>query len=364
MTSLRNGSRWILASLALVLAGTGAAAAQDARPAADWSKKLTFSSPDGKFTLTLGNRVQARYEHQDFDLDSAADVERFRARRVKTSMEGVAFGDVKYKIQANWVGTPILEDAYLQYARHPLAQLWVGRGKAFFGRQELTSSGKQQFVDRSLFSGRFHPGRDTGVALVGELPSKVFEYQVGVYNGSGIASNSNDNDDFMTTARAVWHPFGMIALEESALDYPSHPKVAIGVAAYQNETGTGASAQDDSRLAAELAFKYLGLNAVAEYVTEDRESPTSQVDTDGFLVQLGYLFPNRKFEVAGRHGLVSPDTATDRDQTETGVAISWYASKHDYKLQADFRTVEDLAQPATSANREYDEARLQLQLAF
>ena len=364
MTSLRIASRMFVALLALVLAGPGALAAQDAKPAADWSKKLTFSSPDGRFTLSLGNRVQARYEHQDFDLDSAADIDRFRARRVKTSMEGVAFGDVKYKIQANWVGTPILEDAYFQYSRHPMAQLWVGRGKAFFGRQELTSSGKQQFVDRSLFSGRFHPGRDHGVALVGELPSKVFEYQVGVYNGSGIASNSNDNDDFMTTARAVWHPLGMIALEESALDYPSAPKVAIGVSAYRNESGAGTTLQDDTRLAAELAFKYLGLNAVAEYVTEDRETPGGQVDTDGYLVQLGYLFPNQKLEVAGRYGLVSPDTPTDRDQTETGVALSWYVSKHDYKLQADFRTVEDLAQAATSANREYDEARLQLQVAF
>jgi phosphate-selective porin OprO and OprP len=367
-TSTRTAG--VLLGLALV---TAAAHAQDAKPASDWTKKLTFSSPDGRFTLSLGNRVQARYEHQDFDLASVADIERFRARRVKTAMEGSAFGNVKYKIQANWVGTPILEDAYFQYSGNPWAQVWVGRGKAFFGRQELTSSGKQQFVDRSLFSGRFHPGRDTGVALVGEAPSKVLEYQIGLYNGSGIATNSNDNDDFMTTARVVWHPMGMIALEESSIDYPSRPKIAIGVALLQNETlaGAGASATvvDDSRLAAEFAFKYMGINALAEYVIEDRErtvgsGAATQVDTNGLLVQLGYLFPSQKFEVAGRWALVSPDTAVDNDQTETGVAFSWYISKHDYKLQADYRTVEDLSQPTTSGNREFDEARLQLQIAF
>jgi hypothetical protein len=354
----------------LALASSAQAPAQDAKPAVDWSKKLTFSSPDGRFTLALGNRVQARFEHQDFDLEDAADVDRFRARRVKTSMEGLVFGDVEYKVQANWVGTPILEDAYFVYTRHPLAQLWVGRGKAFFGRQELTSSGKQQFVDRSLFSGRFHPGRDHGVALVGVAPSRVLEYQVGIYNGNGIAANSNDNDDFMTTARVVWHPMGLIALEESALDYPERPKLAIGVSALQNESLlSAATIQDDTRLAAELVFKYQGLSAVAEYVSEDRETTPaggarSQLDTEGLLVQLGYLFPNRRLEVAGRHGLVSPDAATDRDQTETGVAVSWYISKHDYKLQADLRTVEDLGQPPTSASREFDEARLQLQIAF
>jgi phosphate-selective porin len=371
MRPLRTSTRAAHALLALTLLA-GGAAAQDARPAADWTKKLTFASPDGRFTLSLGNRVQARYEHQSFDLDGSDDVDRFRARRVKTAMEGVAFGDVKYKIQANWVGNPILEDAYVQYARYPLAQLWVGRGKAFFGRQELTSSGKQQFVDRSLMAGRFFPGRDHGVALVGEAPSRVFEYQVGVYNGAGL-TNDNDNDSFMTTARVVWHPFGQIALEESALDYPESPKLSLGLMALQNEaqTGTGAAlvVNDDTRLGAEIAFKLRGLNAVAEYVTEERDrtagtAPAARLDTDGWYAQLGYLFPNRKLEIAGRHSVISPDTAADTDTTETRLGVSWYMAKHDYKVQADVGTVEDLSRPASDRNRAYDEARLQLQIAF
>lgn len=368
----RTLPRLACALLGLALAA-GAARAQDAKPAADWTKKLTFSSPDGRFTLSLGNRVQARFELQDFDLDGADDVTRFRARRVKTAMEGVAFGDVKYKIQANWVGSPILEDAYLQYSRYPLAQLWVGRGKAFFGRQELISSGKQQLVDRSIVSARFFPGRDHGVALVGELPSRVLEYQVGVYNGSGIASNDNDNDSFMTTARVVWQPLGQVALEEGSLDYPERPKLAIGLAALRNEAQSGSGSallvNDDQRLAAELVFKYRGFNAVAEYVAEERERASGTgrpvaIDTDGYYAQVGYLFPNRKLELAGRYAVISPDTAADTDATETRFGVSWYMGKHDYKLQADVGTVEDLARSLTDRNREYDEARVQLQVAF
>lgn len=361
--------------LALALAlglSAGAVAAEDARPALDWSKKLTFSSPDGRFTLALSNLIQARFELQDFDLEGADDVQRFRARRIKTAMEGVAFGVVKYKIQANWAGSTILEDAYVQYAPHPLAQVRVGRGKAFFGRQELISSARLQLVDRSIVSGRFFPSRDHGVTLLGEAPSKVLEYQVGVYNGAGL-TNDNDDDSFMTTVRVVWHPFGQVALEEGAFAYPDRPRLALGLAALQNErpTGSGASlvVDDDERLAAELAFVYRGLSAAAEYVTEERDRTAGsaapvRIDTDGWYAQVGYLFPNRKLELAGRHAVISPDTLPDTDTTETRVGVSWYWSKHDYKLQADFGTVEDLSRAAGDRNREYEEVRLQLQLAF
>ena len=53
---------------------------------------------------------------------------------------------------------PILEDAEVWWAKYPMATVWVGQGKAYFGRQELTSSGRQQFVDRILMSEPLPPG--------------------------------------------------------------------------------------------------------------------------------------------------------------------------------------------------------------
>ena len=400
MRSLRKASRVTVALLGLVLAGPIASRAQDAKPAADWTRKLTFSSPDGRFTLQLGNRVQVRFDEIDFTPDpttpagqsSTADTSTFRIRRARTTFEGKAFGDVSYKFQFDWVTNPALLDAEIRYTKYPLAQLWLGRGKAFFGRQQLTSSGRQQFIDRSIIDGAFFPGRQNGIALIGELPSKVLEYQVGVYNGNGIANNAlNDDDEFMTTQRVVWHPFGMMPLEEGGTPYPGRFKMSVGVAALQNQarstpTTTTPSTFDDvdfDRLGAEVALGYRGLSAVAEYVAEETTTERTTVaapavtnprpdgERDGFYAQVGYLFPNQKFEVAVRHAEMTTETAalgstarTETEQTEDRVAVSWYLVKHDYKLQLDYGTL-DLENAITGqSTRESDELRAQFQINF
>jgi phosphate-selective porin len=318
---------------------------------------------DGKTTITaknarieIGNRVQVRYTQQEpEDGESKGS---FRVRRAKFAVSGTVYEVWKFKTQAVWSGgSTTLEDAYIEYAANPMATVWFGQGKAWFGRQELTSSGSQQFVDRSIVSERFAAGRDQGVSLIGKNPGKTFEYNVGIYNGNGRNVSSNDDDKFLTVGRLVWTPFGEYKLEESALDYPSSPKLALGIAG-MDTTDDG---DDITRIGVEAAFKVGGFNTVAEYYTEslDFGDGSGELDTDGFYVQLGYLFPNKKFELAGRYATVSPDVAGDADETETGVAFSYYMQKHGQKLQADFRQVEDEASGTTD-----DEFRLQFQIVF
>ncbi len=331
-------------------------------------------------TVQISNRVQARFTQTDPEVGD--EVGSFRIRRMKTTIEGNAYNNLwRFKLQANWVGGdvvtnvtqaangavaqsrsrgPILEDAELQYAKNPLATLWVGQGKSFFGRQELTSSGRQQFVDRSIASDRFAGLRQIGVGLLGSNQGKTFEYNLGIYNGNGINTTANDNDDYLYAGRLLWTPFGEYRLEESSLDYPTSPKLALGAGIYQNTTGTGASETDVDRIGAEVAFKYLGFNANGEYFTETSQRlNAAEVDTDGYYLQLGYLFPNKKFELAGRLSEIAPDTASPQDRTETGVALSWYFDRHNHKLQGDYRQVEDDATGRTD-----NEIRLQLQLIF
>jgi phosphate-selective porin OprO and OprP len=346
---------------------------------AGYNKGFSFASADKQFTLKIGNRIQARYTLTDPEVGDG--VGSFRIRRMKTSFEGIAFGDWKYKVQANWVGGtvvnavsqsssgtvsstrsngPVLEDAQIEYLRNPLAVPWIGQGKAFFGRQQLISSGRQQFVDRSIVDGRFSAGRDQGIGLTGATEAKTFEYNLGVYNGNGINQSTNDNEDYLTVGRVVWTPFGEYKLEESSLDYPASPRLALGVSGYQNTVGTGSGERDITRLNGEFAFKVNGLSMAGEYYTEEAQPLTGpSLDTDGFYYQIGYLFPSR-FEIAGRYAVISPDVAADSDQIETRLGLSYYFSKtHDYKLQADYGQIEDEAR-----NTEDKEARVQLQLAF
>jgi phosphate-selective porin OprO and OprP len=326
---------------------------------AGWKKKAYFKTSDGKFSLELGSRVQFRYTQDD--PDGGDSTGSFRIRRAKFALSGVAYEYWKYKIQAVWSGgSTSLEDAYLQYTKNKKAQLWLGQGKVFFGRQELTSSGKQQFVDRSITSGRFAPGRDQGIALLGTNENKTFEYNLGVYNGNGRNRSSDDNSEKMIIGRAVWTPFGAYKLEESSLDYPDSGKLALGGSYLSTTEGNGPGETDITRYGIEFAYKLHGFNTVGEYYTEEADTAgVGSLDTDGYYVQVGYLFPNKRFEVAGRYAVVSPDVPFNADEIETGIAFSYYLKKHDYKVQADFRNIENEV-----SNTEDREIRVQLQLAF
>ncbi len=202
--------------------------------------KTTFKTKNAE--IAISNRLQARYTMFNADNPAVEDIGTFNIRRAKTAIEGKA-GDWKFKLQANWVGGgyvtaasivsnslrttvrrgPELEDAEIWWAKHPMATVWVGQGKVPFSRQEYTSSGKQQFVDRWIGNALYAPGRDQGIRLEGMNQSKTFEYAIGAYNGIARNINVNDNDEYLYSGRVAWMPFGEYKFEESSLDRPERP---------------------------------------------------------------------------------------------------------------------------------------------
>ena len=148
-----------------------------------------------------------------------------------------------------------------------------------------------------------------------------------------------------------------------AFDYPDEPKLAIGGAVYQN-TFTGGSGEDldVDVIGVEAAFKVRGFSTVAEYFDIESDLAGNDNEIDSGYVQAGYLFPNKKFEVAGRYAFTDPDdAASGLDELRTvGVAVSYYFSKHDYKIQADIRDIDN----RTSDGEDETEARVQIQFSF
>ena len=69
-----------------------------------------------------------------------------------------------------------------------------------FGRQELTSSGSQQFVDRSLVSNEFAKGRDMGVQVWGLALATELDWRLGVFNGNGRTKRPTTTTSTSTTA--------------------------------------------------------------------------------------------------------------------------------------------------------------------
>jgi phosphate-selective porin OprO/OprP len=347
--------------------------------------KTTFKTKTAE--IGISNRIQVRYTMFNADNPAIEDVGTFNIRRAKTAIEGKS-GDWKFKLQANWVGAgyltgasivsnslrttvrrgPELEDAEIWWTKNPMATIWVGQGKVPFGRQEYTSSGKQQFVDRWIGNALYAPGRDQGIRIEGMNASKTLEYAVGVYNGIARNINVNDNDEYLYSGRVAWMPFGEYKFEEGALDRPSSPRLALGLAGLTNTVGLGASAIDIERLGYEVAFKWDGFSVQGEYFDENAENQSNVTsDNLGYYLQAGYLFPGNKFEVAARYENVERDSAFSvsnlgsglKDFEGTGLGVSYYLNKHVHKIQADWFSYED---KVTGAG--LDELRVQLQVIF
>jgi phosphate-selective porin OprO and OprP len=291
------------------------------------------------FTMNIGARVQVRYSYLDRDEQEAAGS--FGIRRGRLSLAGAAYQRFDYAVQLELAGgSARLLDANIRYRLAPMATLWFGQGKAPFGRQQLTSSGNLHMVDRSITDGRFSAGRQVGVAVLGQNAGRTFEYGAGIYNGNGI-NTVNPDLGYMFVGRAVWTPLGAYSPAESAFDYPEDPRVALGVAGLHNTMGQGDAEMGVARVGLEGAFKVRGLNATSELYHE-RTSPVvgDGLDTSGWYVQGGYLFPNRRHELAARYAVISPDTPANTDTIELGVGHSLYFNGHRAKLQTDLRTID------------------------
>lgn len=337
----------------------------DSRPTAPDAKplRLHFGSADSTgarladdspVTMRIGARVQVRYLHEDGDGERSVHI-----RRARMSLSGDAYEDFGYSLQVELAGAGArLLDAAVTYRASPHIALWIGQGKAPFGRQQLTSSGSLQFVDRTIVDGRFAAGRQQGAAVLGRLAGDLIEYGAGLYNGEGTNQTANPGGRFMTVGRIVVTPLGPYAPVESAHDAPERPRVAIGVAGLQNTVEDEGVEVEVTRVNGEAAFKLRGLSLVAETYREWLDPGVAGRDvTDGWYGQVSYLLPGLRHEVAGRYAVVSP--ATNTDTTEAGIGYSYYLQGHRMKLQADLRR---LRFDATGA--ELWQGRVQFQLSL
>ena len=331
--------------------------------------KTTIKSKNAQ--LSMSNRVQIRWTQEMPEVGE--DVGSFRIRRAKTKFEGWVYTkDLTYELQLNWPDTANpLEDANINYDfthGKKLFMLKAGQYKVPFGRQELTSSGSQQFVDRSIVSSRFARGRDIGVQLWGNPLGNKIDWRVGIFNGNGRTVSRNDNDKYQLDARLTFQPFGDVKYSET--DFESTDKLLIAVAAqYENNERptapagtTPAFTTEKEILGLDAVLKFKGMSLYGEWfdASNDR-SVGSDFDDEGLVLQASYLFA-KQAEVGLRWAEIDPNKAKDRDeQEERGVVFGYYFNKHNHKIQADYRQLETKSATGSVTN---DEIRIQYQLIF
>ena len=193
------------------------------RKAAKEEKKPKLSWKDGtstivfdKGTVNLSTRLQGRWTHTNSAARGPTDA--VRLQRARTEFEGWFYKEeLTYELLLNWIGDPsVIRTLALNWdpSTRRSVQVKVGQFKVPFGRQRLTSSGSQQFVDRSIVSDEFTQGHDIGLQLWGVLANSTVEYRAGIFNVKGASELTNQNGKYQYTARLMFQPFGDVKYSE------------------------------------------------------------------------------------------------------------------------------------------------------
>ena len=385
----------------------------------EWRDGKTRFTLGKNFYMEMSNRIQPRYTLQMPPdavklpgTESAGDSKgTFRIRRAKFKLEGWFYKpELEFELQLNWPdvnGTPpgrFMEDAVIDWdiSKKKVFRVRFGQFKAAYGRQQITSSGAQQFVDRADTDARYNPGREAGIALWGTLGGNKLDWRAMMSNGNGRSQDANDNNKYLLTGRLMWQALGKTRMNQwgsgalltegdlgdSAAN--NGPLLAIAGNYAKNDrrfttvvvppATLPAVALDDDQWGGDYTFKYKGFASVGEYnsrKTKPYVNSTlgSEFKDKGFLLQASYAFKAPGvvagasfWELAFRYSVIDPTnkpaaTAPKNDRTEIGGALNYYANKHNLKVQADFRQIEDEAANSGKGTKT-KEFRLQTQFIF
>jgi phosphate-selective porin len=361
---------------------------------------------DGKTRITtnqayleISNRIQFRYTHELPDEISPTlpgtaaagdDKGSFRIRRAKLKLEGWFWrqNNFTYELQLNWPAVAgsnpgaFLEDANIAWDPRGRGtfRLIGGQFKVPSFLQQLTSSGNQSFVDRSLVSDQYARGRDVGVAVQGVLFANKIEYRAGVFNGNGVTPTVNDNAAMQLNARVMWQPNGNQPLVQRAWvsgalysegDFES-TTVPLYAVAFNIEHNDFHGSTTGNDLASDIysvdgIFKFRGICATSAYFWRERKPEIGLAfNSDGYYFQTGVMLNEpRTWEAAFRYGDRDTNDEIDNDnETEIRGALNYYYRRHALKFQMDFGRVRRGLGAANPDQRKDHELRLQAQFIF
>lgn len=348
-------------------------------PPAPPAAKVTFKPDEGLvvaadtlFKLNVRFRMQDRFgllsESGDHLDPNASDI---RVRRLRLRFYGyiftkrlrynlhLGFSRADLDLDANSIAQPV-RDAIVFYDLKPRFTLGFGQQKLPGNRQQVVSSGSQQFIDRSIVTAAFTLDRDFGIFGTWTLPAgrSLFLLKGAITSGEGRNAAVGD-EGLCYTGRIEWLPFGKFTADgdyfEGDLLREEHPKLSLAIG-YSTDQGARRSGAQLGRtlytprtintLIADALFKYKGWALSTEYIVRNTlEDPfTYSVDGltsvyvlegNGTLVQLSRMI-GAKNEVALRYARVSPGsrlTSTELMKEESWLGYSYYLNQHRIKLQ-------------------------------
>jgi len=342
----------------------------DERAVISFDKGLGFFAPDSTFGLNLRFRIQNRIAMNTVSgTDLNPDEFEANVRRLRLRFDGyIGSSKLTYYMQLSFsrgdqdwdnTGFPgLVRDAMVFYNFNRNFYMGVGQGKLPGNRQRVTSSGQQQFADRSLVNATFNIDRDFGVFAYynNNLGNVHYNLKGAISTGEGRNIQRTDNG-LAYTIRAELLPLGDFTRDgdfsEGDLEREVKPKVSLATSYSFNNKAVKSAGQrgdllfqptDISTFFVDMIAKYQGWALQAEYANRQvsqnpglisPESTPIVVTGDGFNTQLSYVFPNF-WEFAGRYTFLKPSQDIANLQAQSSVytlGVTKYFQKHRNKIQ-------------------------------
>lgn len=356
---------------------------------------LQYEDSAGNNFLWFGVRAQTRWTGSavvEDELPGApvSDSDELKVNRARLKLGGhlVRPAFTVYS-EYDLVGERLL-DLRATYQFSDALSIRIGQWKSEFNRERVDSSGKQQFVERSVVTPWFTIDRQQGVVASGRLGAGSradTSYWAGWLTGAGRGGDA-DQADGLWLGRLQWNVHGrVLGFSQSALGRPEKPVGSLAIAAVSGKSGFTAfssngggqlpgfenGAPDQYRIRqfmVETAYHHGGFSWQQEvhWKTIDDRATGRTVRLLGAYAQAGMFFSaiNDAFpeplEFAARIATVDPDR--DRDgvrEDEVTLGANWYFNGHRNKLTLDIsRVARRLAPETDSSNR----VRLQWDLSF
>lgn len=355
---------------------------------------------NGEKYVKVGGRIQLQYHSADQDAGSNTDTLAFR--RLRPYIEGSLHKDWKGKFQwdmgeANGDNEIAIKDAYMQYKVSDNMKVAFGNANFPFSRELLTSSKKQQLVERTFVGDHNYgtPDRNLGFHMTGHNGDKKLTYAASFasasidpdHNKLDFDTPVNKGDDFnegwIIGGRVDFHPFGKMKFSQG--DFKTKTLATVGVSAFawsndgDNDSHTALGVDDgsskpdvDSVTGVEIsgAFRNGGLSVDAEYNLFDAETVVNNYtggiyqngssELKNWSIEGGYMVIPAKLElVVGYQSQDADNYATE--WTRTSVGANWFLKKHDVKMQLSYRMGENLKGVSGS---DEDEIFVQAQYVF
>lgn len=356
---------------------------------------LQYEDATGNNFLWFGVRAQTRWTGSavvEDELPGAPVSEsgELKVNRARLKLGGHLFRPA-FAVYSEYdlVGSRLL-DLRATYQFSDALSIRAGQWKSEFNRERVDSSGKQQFVERSVVTPWFTIDRQQGVVASGRLAAGSradTSYWAGWLSGAGRGGDADDADG-LWLGRLQWNVHGrVLGFSQSALGRPAEPTGSVAIAAVTGKSGFTAfssggggqlpgfeqGAPDQYRLEQfmiETAYHHGGFSWQQEihWKTVDDRATGRSVRLLGAYAQAGMFFAaiNDAFpeplEFAARIAGVDPDR--DRSgarEDEVTLAANWYFNGHRNKLTLDLsHIVRRFAPESDSSNR----IRLQWDLSF